>query len=125
MIASDTRDWVQEKADKANYNASDLMGWCAIAAAELHKRLRKAGIKSDIYLWDGFGAHCYCVVEDHVVDVTATQFRQYADQPIVIKHMKEAEVCDFHTGDKVFSSPRELRVYQKEHRWPSQQIAYA
>jgi hypothetical protein len=124
-IATDVRNWVQEKADRSNYNPNDLMGWCAIAAAELHKRLIQAGFNSEIRMWNDFGCHCYCVVDDHVVDVTATQFDEYKNVPVLITHCKEAEVHMYHRGSLVFATPDELRTYQQKTRWPSQQIAYA
>ena len=123
-IATETRAWVQAKADKSDYHADDLNCWCAIASGELHKRLVKAGIDSKIHMWNDWGCHCYCVVEDHVVDVTATQFKPYRDVPVLILHCKEA-YHEFHQGSLVFDSARALRTHQKNTRWPSQQIAYA
>ena len=124
-IATETRHWVQAKADQTNFHPDDLNCWCAIAAGELHKRLTKAGIKSQIHMWTDWGSHCYCVVEDHVVDVTATQFKEYRDVPVVILHQKEAEVNDYHRGSFVFDTARALRRHQTTHRWPSEQLAYA
>lgn len=124
QIATETRQWVQAKADRTNYNPQDLCGWCAIAAAELHKRLTSEGIQSEIQMFTDCGCHCYCVVEDHVVDVTATQFKEFKNTPVVILHQKEA-IQDYHNGKLVFLTAKELRKHQKETRWPSQQIAYA
>ena len=126
-IALGTRIWVQERADRKNYNPEDLEGWCAIASAELHKRLTQDGIEADIHMWvsEWQECHCFCVVDDHVVDVTATQFKPFRTQELVIMHYKEAEAYEMYQSTNVFGCALELRRFQKRERWPSEQIAYA
>ena len=126
-IALGTRIWVQERADRKNYNPEDLEGWCAIAAAELHKRLTADGIAVDIHMWvsEWGECHCFCVVDDYVVDITATQFRQFQGQELVIMHYKEAEAYEMYQSTNVFATAADLRRFQKKARWPSEQIAYA
>lgn len=126
-IAQDTRYWAEQRAQKnsAPSCGEGLAGWCAIAAAELHKRLTAEGIESAIHVQDDSECHCYCVVEDHVVDVTATQFREYREKDVLIIHVKEAETNDYHAGQKVFNSAADLRRYQKRAGWPPSQTAYA
>lgn len=125
-IAQDVRNWVQAKADQSGYHADDLNGWCAIAAAELYKKLAAAGISAEIQMWNGDeGCHAYVVCEDHVVDVTATQFKPLANVPVYIAHIKEAEQrYYFYCTSEVFNSAAALRRYQKKNRWPNQQTAY-
>ena len=119
--------WVQERADRSDYNPRDLEGWCAIAAAELHKRLTADGIAVDIHMWDSeWGeCHCFCVVDDYVVDITATQFRQFQGQELVIMHYKEAEAYEMYNSTRTFGCAADLRRFQKKEHWPSEQIAYA
>ena len=126
-IAVGVRNWAQDRAEEENYNTEDLNGWCAIASAELHKRLKSFGIKSTICLADcwGCGYHCFVMVEDHIVDVTATQFGKYYATPVVIMHSKEAEHNAYHKPIKEFSTANALRTHQKKTKWPSNQIAYA
>jgi len=126
-IALGTRTWVEAKAFRSDYNAEDLNGWCAIASAELHKRLTQEGIDTSIHMWiNGYGeCHCFCVVDDHVVDVTATQFKEFKEQTVVIMHTKEAEALEMYRGVEVFNSGAALRRFQKRERWPSNQIAFA
>ena len=124
-IAFETRMWVQAKADQANYHPDDLLGWCAIAASELSRRLNTAGIPTTIYVKNEYPCHCYCMVDDYVVDVTATQFREYKDVEVLILHSKEAEVNEYHCGTMQFGTGAELRVYQQKTRWPSCQLAFA
>jgi hypothetical protein len=126
-IAYTVRDWVEKEAFRKNYHPDNLLGWCAIASAELHKRLKKEGIKADICVSTEhyMGSHCYIVIEDHVLDVTATQFDTFKNTKVVIMHSKEAEVHEMYRAEKVFGTSKELRVYQNKQRWPSKQIAYA
>jgi len=126
-IALGTRIWVQERADRKNYNPKDLLGWCAIASAELHKRLTAEGIAADIHMWvsEWHECHCFCVVDDYVVDVTATQFKPFRTQELVIMHHKEAEAYEMYQSTNVFSDASELRRFQKRDRWPSDQICFS
>lgn len=126
-IARNVRHWTEAEAYRKDYNPDDLEGWCGIAAAELHGRLKKERITAKICVSiDAYqGCHCFLLVEDHVVDVTATQFHAFKDKKIVIMHSKEAEVHEIYRVEKMFGSAKELRVYQKKAKWPARQIAYA
>ncbi len=122
LIAENVRNWTEEKAFRTNYNPGDLCGWCAISAAQLFRELRKEKINAELHYVSG---HCFVVVDDYIVDVTATQFSEFADKKINIIHTKEAEQYWFYTAEKVFTHPTQLRKYQLEERWPRRQIAYA
>jgi hypothetical protein len=122
-IAYDVRNWAQERAERAKYHANDLMGWCAIASAELHKRLKVNGIASEIHVHIGDIGHVFLVVEDHVLDVTATQFG--LSEVFLMHHKKaEAQYC-FYTTVQTFTSAEQLRKQQLKDRWPASQLAYA
>jgi hypothetical protein len=122
-IATDVRYWAEGRSTN-----DDLNGWCAIASAELFRQLQKEEIPAEIHYslcrLDGESCHVYLLVDDHVVDVTATQFKQLRDKPVVIMHSREAEAYDFYNADEVFYSVEDLRAYQRKHRWPAEQIAY-
>jgi hypothetical protein len=121
--AMEVRYWAEAQAEY-----EDLNGWCARASAELHKRLLKKGIASEIHMWHwdmDESAHVYCVVEDHVVDVTASQFHQFRNVPVVILHCREAEVYDFYQTKEVFKCAASLRRMQKKTKWPANQVAFA
>ena len=125
-IALDVRHWAEEQATFGEHD--DLNGWCAKASAELHRRLTKAGIASEIHMWtweQDESAHVYVVVEDHVVDVTASQFKQFRKQRVVLMHCREAEVFDFYQSKEIFKCADSLRRQQKRDRWPSNQVALA
>lgn len=125
-IAFGTRLWVQQRADRSGYNADSLQGWCAIGSAELCRRLNVEGIAAQIHMWvsDWGECHCFCVVEDHVVDITATQFREFSNKEVVIMPMLEAFEYEMYRGTEVFGCSAELRRYQKRNRWPSCQVCY-
>lgn len=123
-IAWEVRLWAEGYARFGDQD--DLNGLCAITSAELYRRLEKAGIVSEIHMWTwdlDESAHVYCVVDDHVVDVTATQFKQFRDTKVVIMHCKEAEAYDFYQTKEVFETVEQLRKQQKKALWPSDQVA--
>ncbi len=120
-IAMRVRAWTQSKADRANYNAHNLCGWCAISAAHLFRELSKAGIDAELHYVPG---HCFVSVDDYVVDVTATQFTVFEKKEIVIIHIKEAEQYWYYSNSVMFDSPTMLRDHQLREKWPKRQIAY-
>lgn len=104
---------------------SDLSGWCAIASARLHRVLAAKGFKSELHMAHGdWGSHVFLVVEDHVVDVTATQFDEFKNQQLVIAHHRELEHHWFYQSSDVFESAEELREHQIRTGWPSSQTAH-
>ena len=126
-IALEVRIWAMPKAFRSNYNAHDLTGWCAIASGELHKRLTAAGIDAEIHMWisEYCECHCFCVVDDHVVDVTASQFAEFSSQEVVIMPMLEAMEFVMYRGTELFGTAKDLRRFQKRENWPSEQTCYA
>ena len=125
-IAESVRDWAEELDAKVPFtDKGDLCGYCAIASAEISKRLTKAGIKHEIRMQNGdLGSHVFVAVDDHVVDVTATQFSEFANTPVLILHERECDQYWFYKHTEVFDSHVRLRKHQAKHRWPSHQIAY-
>lgn len=123
-IATDVRFWAEGRASDIQL---DLNGWCARASAELFRQLAEEGIQAEIHAWTSANdaeAHVYVVVDDHIVDVTATQYRPFRNTPIVVMHQREAEVHEFYRTVEVFHSVQDLRDWQKKNRWPPDQIAF-
>jgi len=123
-IATDVRYWAEGRASD---DRPDLLGWCARASAELFKQLKAEDIDAEIHVWTagvGEEAHVFVVVDDHIVDVTATQFKEFAETPVVILHYKEAQAYEFYQTVHVFHSITELLSYQKKSRWPGSQLAF-
>jgi hypothetical protein len=120
-LAQDVRYWAEGKAGEGY---DDLNGWCAKCSAKLHHRLRDAGIESKIHMSSNeWGSHVYLVVDDHIVDVTATQFGRFP--AVMIKHQKEMDEHEFFQTTDTFNSVNELREFQKKNKWPTSQIAYS
>ena len=120
-IALSVREWTEQKATKAKYNPDTLCGWCAISAAQLFRELQRAKIAAELHYVSG---HCFVVVDDHVVDVTATQFSEFSRERVLIRHTKELADLWFYQTDKIFLYPTELRDHQLKEKWPRKQIAY-
>jgi hypothetical protein len=125
--AESVRFWAEGRAE-GTYKEGDLNGMCAIASAELWRQLNREGIAAEIHAWlcpmDKQSAHVYLVVEDHVVDVTCTQFSKMRNIPVFIEHVREAERFDWYHSQEVFPSPAELIRWQKKGRWPADQVAW-
>ena len=120
-IARSVRKWAERKAEAAKYNPDTLCGWCAIASAHLFRALKNEGIESELHYVSG---HCFVVVDDYVVDVTATQFAELRAGDVFIKHHKEVDQHWFYQSSHIFEKPMELREHQLKENWPRRQIAY-
>ena len=55
-VAEQVRDWAENLAESRNSN-KNLRGYCAIASAELHKRLSSANIKAELHVWNDRKKH--------------------------------------------------------------------
>lgn len=122
--ALDVRYWAEGKATFGRED--DLAGWCAKASAELHRRLQKMDIDSEIHMWywdRDDSAHVFLVVDDYVVDVTASQFSQFKDMLVNIMHVRLAEVYTFYQSAEMFTSADTLRRVQRKRKWPHDQVA--
>jgi len=123
-IATDVRYWAEGRASN---DCIDLRGWCARASAELFKQLKAEDINAEIHAWTcgvTDAAHVFVVVEDHIIDVTATQFREFSDTPVLVLHQREAAVYEFYQTSASFHSVQELLVWQKKSHWPGNQMAF-
>lgn len=124
-VAMDVRSWAEARAE-GTYMAHDLNGMCAITAAELFRRFSQIGLTPEIHAWicpyDQQSAHVFLVVDDNVVDVTATQFSMMQGQSIYVRHVREAEQWDWYQSQMHFNSIPDLQRWQKKHRWPLEQM---
>jgi hypothetical protein len=124
--AADVRLWAEERA-VGTYMEEDLCGMCAIASAELFRRLAKLGYKAELCAWvDEFecSSHCFIVVDDHVLDVTATQFRETENITVFYEHIREAVKYAWYNAQHTFNDVKRLVKWQKKERWASDQIAW-
>ena len=127
--ARTVRDWLEDYDNLQRNPKGDMNGYCAIASARLWRELHSYGIKSEIHIAEMCnGSHVFVIVDDFVVDVTATQFNEFHDQPIVILHRKLAEVHDYYQSTMSFDSDhsdKDLIKYQRRTQWHCEQIAFA
>lgn len=99
----------------------DLLGMCAIASARLFDRLVKLGYTPIIAISESgnSGAHVFVVVDDHIIDVTASQFGM---REVEIIHTKMAHQWFwqiYYECDSVIA----LAKHQQRLNWVSHQIA--
>lgn len=124
-VAEEVRHWVEKKDAALKWPTRDMNGWCAIASGQLARRLAMEGVQAMLHLQQSdFGCHVYCVVDDYVVDVTATQFGK-AFKKVVIMHHREAEAYEHWQSCDMFADADELRAHQKRTKWPTSQTAFA
>lgn len=127
-LAESVRYWAEGHAVGTG-GAEDLNGWCAIASVELWRQLDREGIAAEIHGWvcpqHGVTAHVFLVVDDHVVDITATQFKKMKAPIVFIEHKKKAERWDWYQAEHIFTNPKDLIKWQKKSRWNPGQIAWS
>lgn len=126
VAAEGVRCWAEFRA-MGTENAKDLNGWCAIATAQLWRQLKVSNPNIQAEIWmarNGFGAHVYLVVDDLIVDTTATQFTEKRHEPIVVVHEKEVDHLWYYKKTERFATPEALLKFQKKNRWPKEQQAY-
>jgi len=126
QVADEVRYWAECTAPSLGHDEESLSGMCAIASAELWKKLRMRSIHGTLHVAEhDWGSHAFLIIDDHVVCVTGTQFPEFRNQPVVIIHSKEAEVHEYYQSMWEFMTPKELREWQQRYRWPKNQTATA
>ncbi len=125
VIAQEVRYWAEGEAESRDpQNVKDLNSWCAIASGKLWSELTLAGFQPKLHMSAAdIGCHVFVTVDDHVIDVTATQFPEYRDVPVLVAHEREVDQW-YHESSKEFSTVEELIRYQRKMRWPREQIAW-
>jgi hypothetical protein len=125
-IALDVRYWAEGRAEGTGHERLD--GWCAIASGKLFKALKAKGYEPELHVWmhpQTKDSHVYVVLDDHVICVTATQFKEFRDTPVVIMHYREAQAFEFFQGCVTFETVDKLRIWQRKSNWPAHQIVWA
>jgi hypothetical protein len=111
-IAQNVRYWCE---DNNPHFPPNLEGMCAIAAGELNRRLQRAGFNSKIVVVEdkgGISAHCFCMVESLIVDVTASQFGDY--DVVVVKRCARTPIPWYHHMGTVLQTRRQLTRIRNE-----------
>jgi len=124
--AIQVRSWAEDEEMREDRDRPDLNGYCARASGEFSRRLARKKVDHEIHMSvSDIGCHVYVVVDDYIYDVTATQFPEYRNQKVLIKHVREAEVNWYHCSADIFKSADELRKCQQKRKWQKWQIAHA
>jgi len=117
------RNWCVNNNKRINSRGfdSDLTGMCCIASAKLFETLEQFGYAPALAVaeYENDSAHCFVICDDHVLDITATQFGM---EKIEIIHEKMASEYWFWNPKMLFYSVDELIKYQKKTRWPKYQL---
>jgi hypothetical protein len=116
-------DYVEYNRAKGIHVDPDLSGMCAIATSYLSQRFNEYGVEYKIGIYDtsDFG-HCFVVYDNHLIDLTATQFntKQYQKyQKIEIRKLSNLDIEKFPFWEithKV-NNRHELLTYQKNKGW--------
>jgi len=123
-IANNTRRWAEKEADKEGFDPETLSCFCARGAAELFRRLKRAGLSPRLaYAYDGdCWAHIYVRCERYLIDITASQF---GHPNVVVRHTNDITNEGWYWTEVVntFESVEDLQRTQEELGWPEEQIA--
>lgn len=121
-IMESVRDWCTANRHNLNHKgfSADLNGMCAIASGMLFEQLTMRGYKPIIAMSEGEydSAHCFVLLEDMILDVTASQF---GEPDIVIAHEKSVDMW-YWTPRIQFGMVRSLLKHQKRTGWPKHQL---
>jgi hypothetical protein len=105
---------------------SDLACMCAIASAKLFKVLNENKIEAKLAVCHyPDGGHCFLVFNDHIIDITATQFSKH-NKPIEIvpiKMVNNIEYWDLKDA-KIFTDLNSFVKFLKRNSWDDEQIPY-
>ncbi len=118
-IAQDVRIWAEENHLWMGFH-DDLRGMCAVASAELFRRLEENQIGA---VFACNPDHCFIVCKDYyLLDVTASQFGE--DDVVLIQDYESIDPVNYpywQVSD-CYNSISELLTYQKV-KWPARQWA--
>lgn len=120
-IVNATRQWAEKHRHRYR---NDMGGMCAVAAAELWRRLNKAG--HDVQLAQAFRsksklAHVFVVYRGrYLIDITATQFGY---EKVEIRWLYNFLHPWFWKPASLYPNDEELHLDQIRYDWPSDQLA--
>lgn len=120
-LAQQARQWSEDYASLYPHHYSkQLDGMCAISSSYLSRLLTDNDIahKIAIYHGDDWG-HCFVVSPTHVIDITATQYRQFDLGKVTIEELQHVNLDKhaFWNITQVFDDYHSLLKFQKKHGW--------
>lgn len=118
-IAARVRKWAEKNYAHSRYYTKDLCGLCAICSYRIFCELKKHGIESEFVLSDCID-HCFVLVVEFIVDVTATQFAYAKKRPkVLIRHVKKVDDEEIWGIGKKTSDPSKIKDLLRH--WPKEQ----
>lgn len=118
-IASQVRSKFEKK-----YGYS-LEGYCSLASAELFTQLKKHGYSPVLHLRNTeYTGRVFIEVDDHVLDITATQFdgNWSSYSPVMFIDIQEKEEYHFWQDSRQYNTLEDLKSELKNTDWPEDQI---
>jgi len=111
------RRWVEFNCIKLGGHSPCLEGLCAIASAELWRRLRKDGIRAKLgHAQDEYEHHVFVIVDDHIIDITATQFNANCAK-VEVRPVNHLLHPWYWKVTETFDSDDALHVHQTDTDW--------
>lgn len=125
-IASQGRFWIESQFSEVF--TDEYEGACAWASTYILKRLQEQNINAYVaisQLNNKGGQHAFVVTDNHIVDVTATQFQDRIDKflpPIIVVDKKKAREFFWHDVISRLHTPQAVVDFTLEPEWPEEQI---
>ena len=117
--AQDVRIWAEERALRELFPA-DLCGLCARSSAMLYILLKQRGYSPQIIYSDY--VHVFIHVENHLIDLTATQFFNTNFIPIFIRPINNEESASQYINSKVFNNLFQFIRFQHKKEWIKKEV---
>ena len=125
-IATKVRDWAEGWNAERDLFGNDLCGMCAIASGRLHDVLTTHGFEPLIVVSEkSGGCHCFILCDGYIVDITATQFPQFQDTPVVVlayNHRNKSKLRHYNNPTYILENTNQLKVYQRTEDWEENEI---
>jgi len=120
-IARRVRTCIEEIAKSDFRSPHRCTGYCGRASAMLQQELRHAGFNARIaYVCEDHSGHAFVVVDNHLVDVTATQFGIFGRT--VIRKFPYNKYWFWRNPVQFFDTPKDWIEYQTSNGWTPWQI---
>jgi hypothetical protein len=120
-IVKQTRTWAETKGRERRFTPG-LSGMCAIASAELYRRLATRGHKVRIGVAKGIRSHHVMVIYGgkYILDITATQF---GHDEVEVRWFRNLIHPWYWKPKEFFDNDDELHVFQMSNKWSEHQWA--
>jgi hypothetical protein len=118
------RSWIEENLiSKFEW---DFCGACAWASTYIQHRLLQEGIAARVAIskFEG-GHHAFVLTDQHLIDVTATQFSPYVTSylpEVIVMERRKTREFFWENVIALLKTPNEVVEYTKRQVWPESQI---